>query len=282
MENSAGPTIFKSAASTIPSPQTVKNSGNWFRKNIVKILLVVLGLGVVAEIIFGALTLFAPSSVRNLNVLLPSVNEMGGARFSLVPDKQGYRAGDIVTIDAKLFSGGYTAGSADLVLKYDPLFLKPEGEEFVSVGQIFSEYPAVQVDTDSGLIGVSGIADPNSDGFSGVGSFAKFTFRALKDGSSEVSIDYQPNSTADSNIVLSGSMQDVLSGADNVQIITSSDGSSDQSQVNGGQSCESFTQYCQTSSGKVGTQVCKAGTINQGVCSYDARLTTTCEICVVN
>lgn len=280
MENSAGPTIFKSSNTPLSSTPSVKNSGNWFRKNIVKILLIFLGVGVAAELVYGAFALFAPASVRNLNIMQSNVNEIGGAKFSLLTDKEAYKAGSVINVEVKLFTGGYTADSADLVLKYDPAFFKPQGENFVTPGQIFSDYPAVQTDNAAGLVGISGITAPNSDGFSGVGNFAKISLVAIRDGTSEISIDYQPNSTADSNIVLSGTMQDVLSGVDNTQVVISETG--DQAQSSGGQRCESFTQSCQTSSGAVGTQVCKAGTINQSVCSYDPRATTTCEVCVVN
>lgn len=279
MESSAGPTIFKSAANPLPSSQTLKNSNGWFKKNIVKILLMVLGVAVVGELIFGAVTLFSPATVRNLNVLQPDMNELGGAKFSLIADKASYKKGETVVIEAKVFTGGYTTDSADLVVKYDPAFLKPTSESFVSVGQIYSEYPPVQVDNQAGLVGISGITLASTDGFSGVGSFAKLSFTAVKDGQTDVTIDYQPDSTADSNIVLSGSMQDVLSGVDNVQVIVSE---TDTAAAASGQKCDAFTQNCQDSSGRVGTQICKAGTINDSSCSYDAKETLTCEVCVVD
>lgn len=281
MENSAGPTIFRSSGTPLPSSATVKNSGNWFKKNLVKILLVVLGIGVAAELVFGAFTIFSPASVRNLNIMQPDLNQMGGAKFSLVPDKESYKAGDTVVVDVKVFTGGYTTASVDMVLKYDPAFLRPSAQNFVAPGQIYQEYLPVQVDNQEGLIGLSGIMTDESGGFSGVGSFAKISFTALKDGQTEITVDYEANSTSDySNMVLQGEMKDVLSAVDNATVVISENGAS--AQAPAGQRCESFTQSCQTSSGAVGTQVCKAGTINQSVCSYDARATTTCEVCVTN
>lgn len=279
MESSAGPTIFKSAGNPLPSSQTVKNSGNWFKKNMVRMLLVVLAVGVFAEIVYGGLTLFSPATVRNLNILQPDLNELGGAKFSLVPDRASYKKGETVVIEAKLFTGGYSADSGDLVVKYDPAALKPASENFVAVGQIFSAYPPVQLDNQQGLIGISGITEGNGTGFSGVGTFAKISFIALKDGPAEVSIDFQPNITADSNIVLSGSMQDVLSGVDNATVIISE---TEVSANSSAQKCESFTQSCQDNSGRVGTQICKAGTIVNGVCGYDAKQTASCEVCLIN
>lgn len=279
MESSAGPTIFKSTPSPLPSSSSVKNSGSWFKKNIVKILLIVLGVAVVGELIFGAVTLFSPATVRNLNIMQPDMNEIGGAKFSLVPDKASYKKGETVNVDVKVFTGGYTTASVDLVLKYDPLFLKPVGENFVTAGQIYQEFLPVQVDNQEGLIGMSGIMTEEGRGFSGVGSFAKISFIALKDGQTEVTVDYEANSTTDySNMVLQGTMQDVLSGVDVARVIISEAPVQESSTS---QKCDAFTQSCQDSSGRVGTQVCKAGTIIDGSCSYDAKQTVSCEVCSV-
>lgn len=283
MDNTAGPTIFKS--SNIQQTVTQGNLQGFFRRNIIKIGLVVLVTAVLAEVVFGAVTLFSPASVRNLNILQPSINELGSAQISLVPDRTSYKRNEAVMIDVKLFTGGYTTDSVDLVVKYDPAFLQPKNEGFASVGQIYEEYPGVQVDNQNGLIGISGITSQNGAGFSGVGNFARLNFTALKDGQTEVTIDFQPDSTGDSNVVLSGSMQDLLGQVNNA-IIEISESASGARMALGGQSCESFTQYCQDSAGSVGTQVCKAGTINKqslpagsGSCGYDPVVTVSCEVC---
>lgn len=279
MENTAGPTILTTATSNVTNSasQISKNPGNWFKNNLVRIVIVVLVIGVLAEVFFGAYTLFSPSSSNKLSILPQKVSEMRSSQLSLVPDKKNYKTGETVTVDVKLFTGGYTTDSTDLVVKYDPAFLQAPSNNFAEVGQIYSEYPAVQVDAKNGMVGISGITLPGKSGFSGVGTFAKLNFKALKDGQTQLSIDYQPDSTADSNVVLAGSTKDVLGSVQNVDInISANPGNNSVAQ---GQSCDSFVQSCQDSNGKGGTQVCKSGMVKDGSCGYDPELTTTCEIC---
>ncbi len=72
----------------------------------------------------------------------------------------------------------------------------------------------------------------------------------------------------------------MLGEIDNAKINISSTGTPG-TQESTGQSCGSFTQYCQDVSGKVGTQVCNAGTMNNGMCGYDPKVTTSCEACKI-
>lgn len=279
METTAGPSILKNTTDNISqsATQISKNPGNWFKTNWLKVVIIVLVVGVLAEIVFGAYSLFSPSSGGSLNLLAPEANEMRSAQFSLVPDKTSYKKGDVVTVDVKLFTGGYMTDSADLVVKYDPAFLSAADTNFATEGQIYSEYPAVQVDKENGLIGISGITLPGQNSFSGVGSFAKLNFTALKDGQTQVSIDFQPNSTADSNVVLSGSSQDVIGSVVNADI-NISDTAPAAMEI---KSCEGFKQSCQDSEGRSGTQQCTGGAIVDSSCGYDPKLTVSCEVCKI-
>jgi len=281
MENSASPSIFKTTSlnASQPTPTSpAKNNGNFFRSNLVKIIIAVLVIAVVGELIFGAYTLFSPSQGRNLNPLAQKANEMRSAQLSLVTDKTSYKKGDNVVVDVKLFTGGYVTDSSDLVVKYDPAFLSASGANFAVKGEIYSEYPAIQVDETNGMIGISGITLPNESGFSGAGTFATLNFTALKDGQTQLMIDYQPSETADSNVVLSGTTQDIIGAVVNADIIISEAGSA---AVDNTQKCESFTQSCQNAEGVSGTQVCSAGSISDGVCGYDPKMTISCEACKI-
>lgn len=277
MENTAGPTIFKSPNIEQTASQISKNPHGWFKSNLVKVVIGVLVIAVLAEALFGVSSLFSPAGSRNLNILQPKVNEMSEAKLSLLPKQTAFKKSETVVIDVKLYSGGYTTDSTDLVVKYDPEFLEPQGENFAQVGQIYSEYPAVQVDEKKGLVGISGITIPGNNGFSGVGAFARLNFKARKDGQTQVTIDFEPGKTSDSNVVLSGSAKDILGAVENADIIISDSAAPPSS--TSAQKCDSFSQYCQDASGRVGTQVCKAGTIKDGTCSYEAKLTVSCEEC---
>lgn len=280
MEQSANPNIIRSPIPAATVNELKKNPGGWFKKNIVKIIVAVLVIAVIVELVFGGITLFSPSTSRNLSIIPPKINNLQDATLSLVTDKSSYKKGDLVAIDVKLFTGGYTTDSTDLVVKYDPKFLEPDSKTFAQQGQIYSEYPALQVDKVAGLIGISGITVPGNNGFSGVGSFAKLNFTTLQDGQTQVTIDYESGKTSDSNVVLSGSSEDILGSVTNANIVIAE--SADQSTtVSSGQKCESFTQYCQDVNGQVGSQVCSAGSIKDGNCGYDAINTVSCEVCKI-
>jgi hypothetical protein len=280
MENTAGPSIFKSATQEVgqSATQISKNPGNWFKRNLVRIIIAILVISVLAEVYFGAKTLFSPAGSKNLSILPQKTNQIRGAQLSLVPDKTSYKKGEIVEIDVKLFTGSYDTTSTDLVAKYDPTYLQVSGKDFAQVGEIYSEFPAVQIDEKNGLVGLSGFTLPNKNTFTGVGTFAKLRFKALKDGQTQVVIDYQPKLTSDSNVILSGTTEDILDSVINADISISETNSGENISTNG-QGCESFTQSCQDGNGKAGTQVCIGGTMRDGSCGYDPVLTTSCGVC---
>lgn len=277
MDFSAKPDIIKSANPEQTVAQIKKNPSGWFKKNIVKVIIVILIVAVLAELVFGGVTLFSPSSSGKLSPLVPKINSLSDAVISLMPDKTGYKKGDQVVIDVKLFTGGYSTDSMDLVAKFDPAFLQP-AKEFAKPGSIYSEYPAVQADNVQGLIGISGITLPGRSSFSGVGTFATLYFTALQDGQTQVTVDYQQGATADSNVVLSGTTDDILGVINNAYVSVSESGAA-QSNQKASVNCQSFTQYCQTADGLAGTQVCIGGSVINGVCGYDSINTLSCEVC---
>lgn len=262
--------------------QLKRDPAGWFKKNIIKIVIAVLVIAVAAELYLGSRTLFLPSKSGSagLSLLPPKVNNLSEAGLSLIADKISYKKGEAVSVNVKLFTGGYTTDSTDLVVKYDPKFLEPKAGTFAQQGQTYSEYPALQVDKAKGLIGISGITLPGKKGFSGVGSFAKLNFTALQDGQTQIIIEFQPGKTADSNVVLSGSSKDILGNVANADILISETGNQADA-ASSGEKCQSFTQYCQDAEGASGTQVCSAGSLKLGICGYDPVNTVSCDICKI-
>lgn len=280
MQNTATPSTFKSPDLSQAASQISKNPEGYFKSNWLKIVIAVLVLAVLAEVVFGAFSLFSPQTARKINILQPKVNELSVAQISLIPQRKSYRSGETVSVSVKLYTGGYTSSSTDLVVKYDPAFLKPQGQNFVSVGQIYAEYPPAQLEEKKGLIGISGIPLSDNDSFSGVGEFATLNFTALEEGQTQIKVEYQENLTSDSNVLLYGSTKDILGVVENADI-NISQSSSALGKDALPQSCGSFTQYCQDRTGRVGTQLCDAGTISNSSCNYNSRLTTRCEECKI-
>lgn len=277
MDQTASPLIFKSPIPEKAVSENKKHLTEWIRKNIVKIVIALLVIGVAVELIFGGKALFSPSGLGSLNILAPRVNGLTDASLSLVPDQISYKSGDEVEIEVKLFTGGYTTDSTDLVLKYDPQLLAPAEDGFALEGDLYSEYPAMQVDKEKGLIGISGITLPGSNSFNGAGTFATMYFTALNDGQTKVSIDFESGATNESNVVLTGSSKDILGVVSGADILIS--GSEAQAPKAKDQSCAGFTQYCQDASGSAGTQICTGGSTKEGSCGYDSEFTISCGEC---
>lgn len=208
MDQSAGP---GNNASTAPSK-------NWFKNNFGKVIIITLVIIVLGEIIWGARAFLSPKKVMVADPIIRVINNPKPAELSLSTDKASVKVGETVTVPVKISTGGEKTDSTDLVVKYDPIFLSAKEENFATVGKIYSEYPAKQIDTKLGLIGISGITLPGQEGFSGEDTFATLSFTALSPGTTEVKVDFTEGSTADSNIVLEGSAQDILKKVTNAQI----------------------------------------------------------------
>lgn len=279
MDQTAGPSIFKSPVPERSGTEGRNNSAGFFRNNKLKLVMALIVL-VILAVIFGGRSLFSPSGSGGFNILAPRVNGLTESNLSLVPDKASYRAGDQVMVNVKLYTGGYTTDSTDLVVKYDPAFLAPSEKGFALAGDIYSEYPAMQIDKSEGLIGISGITVPGATrNFNTVGIFATLYFTAVKDGQTQIGVEFVKDETSDSNVVLTGSTQDILGSVGNADILIS--GADTQAPQTNDQSCKSFTQACLDGSGNSGTQVCTGGSTKNGSCGYDKEFTVSCSACQI-
>lgn len=254
-----------------------KNPQAWIKANFGKIIVAVLVLVVVIELILGARSFLSPQNIKNSSIPVKQISPLQKAQLSLVTDKSVFKVGETVPVEVKLYTGGHTTGSTDIVIKYDPQFLVLEDQGGIIPGKIYPQYPALEVMKDKGLIGISGYNPEKGGMFSGVGSFATLNFKALKEGKTPLTIDFQEGSTSDSNVVLSDSAEDILGSVLNTDINISS--SLAETSVKSAASCGSFSQECQDGQGRAGTQLCTSGSINSGVCGYDAKLTVSCDVC---
>ena len=117
----------------------------------------------------------------------------------LSSEKESFHPGEIVSVKAKVSTGGHLTAGVDLVVKYDSSRLEATPGAFIK-GEIFDDYPPINIDPVNGIIRVSGIASDKKIGFNGSREFGTFKFRAKGAGEAEVSLGFSPNSTSDSNI----------------------------------------------------------------------------------
>lgn len=274
MDQSAGPIVdFASqTAANVQKAVTPPEMKSPLQKNLTRIIFGVLGLVILIELILGFRALTASRTQLSAAATIQSMTD---PQIVIKPAQTGVRAGQVVEVKALLVTGGKPTDSTDLILHFDPNFLEASSSSAIRVGEIYQDYPVAAVDPKQGTIEVSGTTALNGQPFVGIGTFATFTFKALKEGKTALTVDFQKGATADSNVVLSGSSKDILDKVYNAEI---SIGNSQTSQSSPA-SCAGYTQYCQTPDGETGRQLCTQGKKSGGACVFDPALSVSCEVC---
>lgn len=235
-----------------------------------KVIFLAIGLVVLLELFFGIKMLTKPT------IRIGKAENLTVGKIVLSSSNQSYKVGENVSIDIRISTGGHTTDGTDLVLKYDPNFLEATGNNIFDIGDVYSQYPNVNIDPKNGLIRISGVSD--DEGFNGTGDFATLNLKAKKDGSTNLSVDYTPSSTSDSNIIETNTTKDILGQVFDLDLNIGT-GTNAQISVPKEQKCTTFTQICTTKVGRKGTQKCSAGKINKDACVWDPTLTVSCTEC---
>ncbi|MBI2017821.1 hypothetical protein HYS92_02115 [Candidatus Daviesbacteria bacterium] len=184
------------------------------KKVILGIFAVVIGI----ELIWAATVLFKPTSQPSL-VTNQTVNKQS-TTIKLETQTPQVKVGSKFTVSIQMVSDKFTDG-ADILLSYDPnvLSLDPAGKEAVPVilGGLYNEYPLNTVDAKLGKVAVSGIATEDS-GILANGLFGSMVFTAKVAGNSQISVDFTEGSTKDSNVIETGTGEDILSKVENLEV----------------------------------------------------------------
>lgn len=137
------------------------------------------------------------------------------ATLKLTPATVSTSVGQTFTLGIELNTGGANSDGARVILKYDKNLLTATK---ITPGTIFKEYPsnAQSIDTATGILKVSGIADTTST-YNGTGTFASVEFTAKAPGTVQVGFDFTPGSTTDTNVATTeastGAAIDILTAA---------------------------------------------------------------------
>lgn len=209
------------ASNPIPNapipPGLTTSKSDLFKAWLPKIILIVIALAILAEVVIYApkiMTIFkGEEAVSTENIVKPA-----GAGLTLTASKTEYAVGDSFKVSVILDTNNAKIQSADVVLKYNPTYLEADQTSGVTLGKIFGNYPVADINNTEGTVRISGTNGVSSAGFTGLGELANITFKAKAAGSAAVSIEYIPNSTADSNVVDVDSTEDVLKSIENLNI----------------------------------------------------------------
>lgn len=163
------------------------------------------------DFILGNATPF-PAEVE----LIAKQNEEGKSsspRLSLDPRKARFNRGCDYKVQVKVDTGKVNVSGVDAILKYDPTKITAKS---ISNGSMFVDYPGNSIDSEDGLIKISGLSSPETP-ITGKGILATLNLSIPKTapiGNITLDFDFDPSEkgkTIDSNIVEQGTVIDVLS-----------------------------------------------------------------------
>jgi len=135
---------------------------------------------------------------------------LAAVSLSVTPASQSVANGQIFNVDVMLNTGNDAIDGVDLFyLRYDPNILQVQDSSVSVIGvQISPEnlLPVTLINTANNSNGTIQFSQVSSGGttYQGSGKLATISFRAIANGNSNVSIDFSPGGTADSNVAGSG------------------------------------------------------------------------------
>lgn len=181
-------------------------------------IFILLSVVILAEVIWAGWTLFKPTP--QTSVPPPQVIQPKPTVVALETSKKEVKVGDKFTVSIKVSSDKLSDGS-DFIISFDPKLLTIEtvGAEKapVVVGTLYNDYPLNKLDLSLGKITVSGVTT-QKDGVKADGLFGSLVFKAKAAGVTQVSLDFSPGKTSDSNVTESGSGKDVLEKVENLEV----------------------------------------------------------------
>lgn len=124
----------------------------------------------------------------------------------LVPEEGNFRGGEVFKVGVWADTGGLETDAADVELFYDPETLLVLS---LKKGDIFDEYPELSFDDEKGTIVIRGVDLPG-EAFVGNGMMGEITFKAKAVGKTGVEFNFEVGETTDSNLVQTGTAEDIL------------------------------------------------------------------------
>lgn len=184
-----------------------------------RVIFIILGVIILAEVLWAGWSLF--KTTNESSVSAPSVvTQPKSTVVTLETPKQAVKVGEKFTVSIRISSDKLTDGT-DLIITYDPKLLSVEtvgaDKTPVILGTLYSDYPLNKLDLSLGKITVSGVTTQKG-GVKADGLFGSIVFTATAAGVTQVSLDFSPGKTADSNVTETGTGKDVLEKVENLEV----------------------------------------------------------------
>lgn len=191
-------------------------------KVITRTVIILMAAVVIAEILWAGYTLTKPAETQPQ--ASPSTAEVTPSAALTLFGPSMVSKGAEFRVDVNL-NTSVEANSADVIITYDPTMLTIQPvtlngkQAAVTTGEIFKDFPINTYDAKTGKITLSAITDTSSTNFSGQGKIGYVTFKAIKPGTTEVSIDYTEGSTTQSIVLSSKADKNILNQVKNLTVV---------------------------------------------------------------
>jgi hypothetical protein len=140
-------------------------------------------------------------------VFLPAITR--AATLALSPAAQTVSVGNTFTVSILLDTTGQSIYGVDIYsLRYDPTALEAQDANStaagvqIQAGTLMTDVQYNTVNSVAGAIQFSQTAATTGGNYSGIGTLATVTFKALKSGPTNVTFDFTPGSTTDTNVAV--------------------------------------------------------------------------------
>lgn len=187
-----------------------------------KKVLLVIGVLILAEVIWAGYTLTRPVTVADVvdSGVIGSPPTPGASITLTGPTTA--KVGEAFKIDLNITSLSKT-DAADVVITYDPKILEVVSTNGAPVvtGNVYPEYPVNLNDSISGKISVSGASGVSGSTFSGNGVLGSISFKPKIVGSTQIGVDFTKGLTTESNIVATTTGGDILEEVTGLELMVS-------------------------------------------------------------
>lgn len=177
----------------------------------IKLLVILVFFALAAVVAYSLFNFVQVFLKQNQKLASNKIVPISDGQIVLSSSVSKFQVGQIVPVKVKIQTGGHTVVGVDISLKFDPKYLSiSSGSASFKKGTAFLEYPVTNIDSNEGVVRISGIASLAQIGFNGAGEFGVLNFIAKARGHTKISLNFVKDTTTDSNMLEFGSGDDIL------------------------------------------------------------------------
>lgn len=160
------------------------------------------------------------------------------ATLALSPNTSSVAVGQTFDVAIVLNTGGANTSGVDISLRFDKDKLNIVD---IKNGTIYDQYIGKNINNATGVATISGLASSTDSLFTGTGTFATITFRALTAGTAAVTFNHTPGNKNDTNVANFDTQEEALGAVTNGSYTITGSGSNGTTTTSGSKGGSSTT-----------------------------------------